>query len=181
MVLQQIQAGYWRDEDRLLLRISYKDENESMLEIRSWMTRHLVKTLWPNILYALEAKVKLDNPNAAHASSEIVNMEHQVETDEMRSSGNFDVPFAPDIDGYPFGEQPILLVQAHLTVKAKQSTKINFVSARNGSFELSFTRKLLHGFCTVLQDAVKNADWDIELHMPVSATPDWESSERVLN
>lgn len=181
MALQQIQAGYWRDEDRLLLRISYKDDKEAMMEIRSWMSRHLVKTLWPNILHALEAQVKLDNPNAAHASSDIVNMEHQAKTDEMRSSGNFDVPFAPDIDGYPFGEQPILLVQAHITVKAKESTKINFVSARNGSFELGFTRKMLYGFCTVLQDAVKLAEWDIELHMPASSTPAWERGDRVLN
>ena len=180
MVLQQIQAGYWRNQDRLLLRVSFKHEDGSLQEIRSWMTRHMVKSLWPRIIHALETKVALDNPNAAHASAEIVSMEHQVKVDEIRSRGDFDVPFSPDVDGYPLGQQPILLVQANINVGANRGPRINFVSSRNGSFEVGFTQSMLYGFCTVLQDAVKAADWDIELQMPSATVTEWESG-RVLN
>jgi hypothetical protein len=181
MVLQQIQAGYWRNEDRLLIRVSFKQEDGSLQEIRSWMTRHMVKSLWPGIIHALETQVALDNPNAAHARSEIVGMDHQAKVDELRSRGDFDVPYSPEIDGYPFGKIPILLVQANINVGTKQGPRINFVSAQSGSFELSFTPSMLHGFCTVLQDAVKASDWDIELQMPSGASPpEWEG-ERVLN
>ncbi len=180
MVLQQIQAGYWRNEDRLLLRVSFKHEDGSLQEIRSWMTRHMVKSLWPSIIHALETQVGLDNPNAAHASSEIVSMEHQAKVNEIRSRGDFDVPFSPDIDSYPFGEQPILLVQAHINIATSRAPRINFVSAKNGSFEVAFTPGMLHGFCTVLQDAVKATDWDIELQMPDASPAAWEG-ERVLN
>lgn len=166
MRLQQIQAGYWRNEDRLLFRISFQDDKGGLQEIRSWMTRHLVKMLWPGIIGALEAQVALDNPHAAHASAEIVTMEHQATVDEIRSRGDFDVPFAPKIDGFPFGEHPILLVQAHISIGADRAPRINFVSARNGSFEVAFTSAMLHGLCTVLQDALKSTDWDIELRMP---------------
>ena len=181
MVLQQIQAGYWRNEDRLLIRVSFKQEDGSLHEIRSWMTRHMVKALWPGIIHALETQVGLDNPNAAHASSEIVGMEHQAKIDEIRSRGDFDVPYSPDIDGYPFGKIPILLVQANINISSKHGPRINFVSAENGSFEVSFTSSMLHGFCTVLQDAVKATDWDIELQMPSGASAvEWEGP-RLLN
>ncbi|HEX7645599.1 MAG TPA: hypothetical protein VF472_25630 [Burkholderiaceae bacterium] len=181
MVLQQIQAAYWRNEDRLLLRVSFKHEDGSLHEIRSWVTRRMVKALWPGIIQALETQVGLDNPNAAHASSEIVGMEHQAKVDEIRSRGDFDVPYSSEVDAYPFGKIPILLVQANISIGSKRGPRINFVSERNGSFELSFTASMLHGFCTVLQDAVKAADWDIELQMPSGASPlEWEG-ERVLN
>jgi len=180
MVLQQIQAGYWRNEDRLLLRVSFKHEDGTLHEIRSWMTRHMVKSLWPGIIHALETQVALDNPNAAHASSEIVSMAHQVKVEEIRSRGDFDVPFAPEIDHYPLGQQPILLVQANINIATNRTPRINFVSSNNGSFEIGFTPSMLHGFCTVLQDAVKATDWDIELQMPHASPTEWEG-ERVLN
>ncbi len=180
MVLQQIQAGYWRNEDRLLLRVSFKHGDGSLQEIRSWMTRHMVKSLWPGIIHAMETQIALDNPNAAHASSEIVSMEHQAKVDEIRARGDFDVPYSPDIDSYPFGMQPVLLVQANINIATNRGPRINFVSAHHGSFELGFTPSMLHGFCTVLQDAVKATDWDIELHMPDTAPLEWEGA-RVLN
>jgi hypothetical protein len=180
MRLQQIQAGYWRDEDRLLFRISFRDEDGNLQEIRSWMTRHLVKTLWPGIVKAMETQVALDNPNAAHASAEIVTMEHQATVDEIRSRGDFDVPFAPKIDGFPFGEHPILLVSAQISLGANRAPRINFISARNGSFEVGFTSTMLHGLCTVLQDAIKSTEWGVDLRMPGTLEPSPEQT-RVLN
>ncbi len=180
MQLQQIQAGYWRDEDRLLFRVSFRDAEGNLQEIRSWLTRHLVKTLWPGIIKAMETQVALDNPNAAHASAEIVTMEHQATVDEIRSRGDFDVPFAPKIDGFPFGERPILLVSANISLGANRAPRISFVSARNGSFEVGFTSTMLHGLCTVLQDAIKSTEWDVELRMPGTIEPSWEQA-RVLN
>jgi hypothetical protein len=182
MVLQQIQAAYSHDEDRLLLRVSFKHEDGSLQEIRSWMTRRMVKSLWPGIVQALETQVALDNPNAAHASAEIVSMEHQASIEEIRAHGNFDVPFSPEVDGYPLGRQPLLVMQANINIASKRGPRINFKSARSGSFELSFTASMLHGFCTVLQDAVKKTDWDIDLQMPaVSPSPAAWEGERLLN
>jgi len=179
MVLQQIQAKYWRNEDRVLLRVSFKHEDGSLQEIRSWITRHMVKSLWPSIIHALETQVALDNPSAAHASSEIVSMEHRSKVSEIRSRGEFDAPFSPDVDSYPLGEQPILLVQAHINIASNRGPRIKFVSA-NSSFEVGFTPDMLHGFCSVLQEAVKTTGWDIALQMPDAFEADWEG-QRVLN
>jgi hypothetical protein len=180
MLLHQIQAAYRADDDRLLLRVSFAENDGSLQEIRSWITRALVKTLWPGIIRALETQVALDQPQAAHARVEIVNMQHQATVTEIRSRGDFDVPFAPEEYSYPFGEQPILLVRAHISVQAKQTPRINFVSAHNGSFEVAFTSSMLHGFCTLLQDAVKKAEWDIELRLP-GIPAEQELAQRVLN
>lgn len=181
MILHQIQATYQVDDDRILLRVSFAANDGCVQEIRAWLTRRLVKIFWSGIVQALETQVVLDQPHAVHARAEIVSMQHQATVTEIRARGDFDVPFAPDIHSYPFGDQPILLVQAHFSVQAKQTPRINFVSTHNGSFEVAFTAPMLHGLCTLVQDAVKLAEWGFELRLPGIATEQWPDPQRVLN
>ncbi|MFI4939929.1 MAG: hypothetical protein ACHP7O_06260 [Burkholderiales bacterium] len=180
MVLHQIQAAYRAEEDRLLLRVSFSADDGPRQEIRAWLTRRLVKALWPAIIHAMETQVALDHPHAAHARVEIVNMEHEATISEIRAHGKFGMPFAPESYSFPFGEQPVLLTGAHISVKANQTPRINFVSALNGNFEITLTSSMLHGLCTLLQDAIKPADWNIELHLP-GIPAEQRPEQRVLN
>jgi hypothetical protein len=180
MVLHQIQAAYRAEDDRLLLRVSFSADDGPRQEIRAWLTRRLVIALWPAIIRAMETQVVLDHPHAAHARVEMINMEHEATISEIRANGKFGMPFAPENHHFPFGEQPVLLTGAHISVKANQTPRINFVSARNGNFEITLTSSMLHGLCTLLQDAVKLADWNIELHLPGVPTGK-HSEQRVLN
>ena len=180
MVLHQIQATYRPAEDRLLLRVSFAGGDRSLKEIRAWITRHLLKNLWPGIIQALETQVMLERPQAAHASAEIITMQHEATVTAIRSRGDFDAPFSADVREFPFGERPILLASAHITVGSGQTPRINFVSARSGNFEIAFSATMLHGLCALLQDAIKQADWDIDLSLPGIPTEQW-SEQRVLN
>jgi len=180
MDLQQIHAAYHLEEDRLLFRISYRDAEGELQEIRTWITRHLLKTLWAGIITAMEMQVAIDQPNAAHAKAEIVEMQHEASLTNLRAQGGFDQAFNADINKFPFGEHPILLTQAHIKIDTGQGPRIQFVSAGRGHFELCFTSTTLHALCKVLQDAMVNVDWEIELRLPKASLPS-APEQRLLN
>jgi hypothetical protein len=178
MDLHQLQLTYQVEDDRIILRISFK-ETESLQEIRAWLTRRLVKNLWSGIIRALETRVSLAQPLAAHASAEIVNMEHQASVSEIRSNGSFDTPFEAAADDFPMGETPILVTAAHFTIHPDQPLRVNFTNADNHGFEIAFTQTVLHGFCSLLQEAVTAAEWDLELRLP--GIGDTGTASRTLN
>ena len=176
MELHQIQVIYRADEDRLLCRASFKAE-DGLQEVCAWMTRRLVRNLWPSILQTLETQVVLDKPTAAHAKTDIVGMEYQASVETIRETGNFDVPYEAQVTGYPLGETPILVHKIDFTLYANQPIRITFSHEQGSGFEVARTLTVLHGFCALLKDAVRQAEWDMELEMPGLAAP----VQRVLN
>jgi hypothetical protein len=170
MDLHQIRVTYQQAEDRILCQASFKADDGALQEIRIWLTRRLVRHLWTGIVDALETQVTLDKPQAAHASAEIVGMEHQACVSAMRDSGNFNNAYETGVQAYPFGEAPLLVANASFTTAPNQPIRINFSSADNQGFEIGFAQPVLHGFCTLLKDAVRNAEWELNLVLPGMAT-----------
>ncbi|HJW56047.1 MAG TPA: hypothetical protein VJ577_12300 [Burkholderiaceae bacterium] len=179
MELHQIQITYQMEEDRLLLRASFKADGGALQEIRAWLTRRLVKSLWPGIVKAMETQVMLNQPQAAHARAEIVSMGHQASVSRIREAGGFNAPFAAVAKSYPLGETPVLVTAAHFDVVASQPLRIHFTPKQGTGFEIALRSPLLHGFCSLLQEAVRLAKWDIALLLP--GIVDTESASRVLN
>ena len=179
MDLHQLQLIYQREEDRILFRASFNEDDKSLQEIRAWLTRRLVQNLWPGIVKALETQVTLDQPQAAHAKTEIVGMEYQASVSGFVERGEFNLPFDATAGAYPNGDAPLLVTAAHFTINAKLPLKINFAQADGSGFEVGFTPKVLHAFCTLLQDAVKKAEWGMELQFPGAVGED--SKSRLLN
>lgn len=180
MDLQQIHAAYNQQEDRILFRLSFCDAGGELQEIRAWITRHLLRTLWPGIITAMEMQVTLDQPHAAHAKAEIVEMQHEASMMDLRARGGFDQAFRADIDKFPLGEKPILLTHARIKVDAGQQVRIQLVAAGQGDFSLNLTQTTLHAFCKMLQNAVVNVDWGIELSLPKAQIPA-ETTRGLLN
>lgn len=176
MELHQIQVTYQADEDRLLCRASFKAE-DGLQEVCAWLTRRLVRNLWPGILQALETQVALDKPTAAHAKADIVGMEHQASVETMRGTGSFDAPYEAKITGYPLGEAPMLVHKVDFALLADQPIRITFSPSQGSGFEVTLSLTVLHGFCALLKEAVRQAEWDMELEMPGLAVPE----QRVLN
>lgn len=166
MELHQIQITYQAKEDRILSRASFQAQASGLQEVRAWLTRRLVKILWPGIIDALEKQVTLDKPQAAHASADIVGMEHHACLEEIRGCGSFDNPYHNEVQTYPLGETPILITTANFSLIPNQPIRMNLTPAQGYGFEIAFTQAVLHGFCSLLKDAVKKAEWDIELRLP---------------
>ncbi|MGH8809182.1 MAG: hypothetical protein ACREX0_15015 [Noviherbaspirillum sp.] len=165
MELHQIQLTYSVDEDRILYRASFRAQDGGLQEVRAWLTRRLVKTLWMGIMDALEAQVTLDKPQAAHASADIVSMEHHAWVEEIKDKGNFNNRYETG-NTYPLGEAPILIRAADFSQHPGRPIRINMVPAQGDGFEIAFTLPILHGFCSLLKEAVSKAGWDMALVMP---------------
>lgn len=179
MNLHQLQVSFQPEEDRILFRVSFRKDDEPLQQIRAWLTRRLVKRLWPGLLEAMKKQVALDQPMAAHASTEIVSMQHQASLNEIRARGDFNVPFSEATDVYPQSETPVIITSVNIQLAAHESARITFVASEKMNFDVCFTKVEFHGFCTVLQDCMKGAEWDIgpALEMPKEA----ETGPRVLN
>lgn len=170
MHLHQIQVTYQPEEDRILCRASFKDEDGSFQELRAWLTRRMTSAFWAGIVDSLEKQVALDKPQASHASAEIVGMEHHASVEEARNSGGFGRAYqADEIATFPLGETPILVSTVNFTLHAGQPIRVNMTPSTGNGFEIAFSQPILHSFCSLLRDAVRKAEWGIELTMPGSS------------
>jgi hypothetical protein len=180
MDLHQIQVTYQPEDDRILLRVSCRADDGALEEIRAWLTRRVVKSLWTGLLRSLDSWVKLTKPQAAHASTEILSMEYQASVSEIKASGNFDKPFESEVDRYPFGDTPLLVTGVQFHLDAAEAIRASFSRSEQEGFEVHFSQKAMHGFSKLLQEAAENADWELELKMPSFAQYD-AKPQRMLN
>lgn len=166
MELHQIQVTYQTEDDRLLLRVSFLDGEGGLEEVRGWLTRRLTRSLWLGIVRAMDSQVKLNQPQAAHASAEIISMEHYASVNDIRNSGNFDIPFESSAHSYPLGDIPFLITRTRIGIAANRGIRIDFGRHEGEGFEVVFSARALHGFSRLLQEAAKTAEWDLSLRMP---------------
>lgn len=179
MELHQIQMTYQASEDRILCRASFVAEDGDLQEIRAWFTRRMIRALWPTLLEAMERQVALDNPQAAHASSHVVEMEHHASVDAIRESGSFGTAYKEDICGFPLGETPILVTNVNFSLGAGQPVRLSLSPDEGSGFEIAFAQQVLHGFTSLLRDAAAKAEWELDLALPGSALA--APASRVLN
>ncbi|MDE2428812.1 MAG: hypothetical protein KGM99_08795 [Burkholderiales bacterium] len=168
MDLHQVQISYETDQDRLLIKFAFIDaENEKKRqEIKVHFTRRITLQFWPTVLEAMTKQISLNKPAAAHASHDIVQMQHEASVSQMLQSGGFDTPYESESDTWPMGKLPLLPKTIHFQMQANHPLKIEFNLPDGTGFEIAMGERALHGFCKLLQDAVAKADWGFELEMP---------------
>ena len=166
MDLHQFQMLYVPAEDRVLLRFSYFAEERILRETFAWLTRRMVTRLWPTIVDSLQKQVTLDRPAAAGASLEMVNMAHQASVAELTAAGKFAAPYECTLEGLPPGITPMLLIRADFKVARNEPMHISFAAVDGRAFEIAFQPDMMHAFCRLLQNAVRAAEWGIELVIP---------------
>lgn len=189
MNLEQLHLAYRLDHDRILLRMSFSpaeasgEENEEgeqvqknesdvlKQEIRIFITRRLLKNLWPVMMQALATQVSLDRPEAAFASQDLVQMAHHESVNAIKESGSFNTPYTDEERSSPLGEEPILLesIKFHLNVNQPLHMQLIPFNGNGGNIDMHFPSSILHGFCKLLQDAEQEAQWDLQLSLPSSS------------
>jgi hypothetical protein len=168
MPLEQLNLTYLTDEDRILLRIGFstEDTDQSKQELQIFFTRRLLQKLWPTMMEAISAHMRLNRPEAAFASDELVNLEHQNALDKIKQSGNFDQAYTQENRKALNGERPFLLETVKFHLKAKAALWIQFFPTQGGTVDLRLETSLLHGFCKLLIDAEKASGWGLDLSLP---------------
>jgi hypothetical protein len=177
--LHQLQLSYQSEQDRLLFRVSFTNAGQPLKEVRAWLMRKLVRKLWDGIVRAMETKVSLEQPLAAHARTEIVSMAYEASVSKNTQAGNFNRPFGEGAHEAAIGEEPILVTAVHIGINANRPLSINFCPSKGNGFEIAFSPEVLHGFCSLMQQVVRSAEWNIELTLPGASPAD--AAPKMLN
>jgi hypothetical protein len=158
MTLHQIQVVFDTAEDRLLVRISTTDQQE----FRAWLTRRFVKLVWPHLIRSLESTVAIKAP-LPEARQAVMGFEHQKAVQET----DFSKPFEnADARNLPLGQAPFLVTQGNVQRDANGNHKITFNPPQGQGMEMAFDDRLMHSFCKLVQQAVAQAQWDMQLVIP---------------
>ncbi|MBX9869266.1 MAG: hypothetical protein K2X63_05665 [Burkholderiaceae bacterium] len=173
MNLEQLHFTYCIEDDRILLKMALAAEidGHAKQEIRIFITRRLLKNLWPVIMQALSTQISLDRPDAAFASQDLVNMQYQEALNTITENGNFDVPYSDEEKMMPFGESPALLKEIKFHLHAHQPLHIQFFLFSGNQIDIRFPVSILHGFCKLLQETEQKTEWDLNLSWPGVQTP----------
>ena len=148
-------------------------------EVRIWLTRRLVKQLWPNLLQLLSNKVAQEVPNANNdARRMVLGMRHEA----ALGQADFSQRYRARPTQFPLGESPFVAAKVTMNVLPNGLYLLTLHPAEGRGVDLRLTEPLLHGWCRMLQKACREAQWDLELDFPGSSlTADVNVETRVLN
>lgn len=173
MHLEQLNLTYLPQEDRIVMRIGFgsvqeKNADTSEIlkqEVQVYITRRLLSLLWPAILEVMEAHVRMNRPEAAFASNDLMQMDHQASLDDFKEKGSFDQQYDEQDRTGVHGATPLLIesVKFHLTVNEPICMQI--ILLQGDSIELKMDKSLMHGFCKLLQKTEGAAQWGLDLKL----------------
>ena len=149
MQITQIQISGDAIQDRLLLRI-LTAQNE---EIRVWLTRRFVKTIWPHLPLTLYAP-----PPTSATQAETV-------------MGSFDEPYQENSPVFPLGSQPLLVSEASFE-RQPETLRLSLREARERSCQIVLDAHLLTAFRAMLCASAEQLEWQLPLREEKPANTD---------
>lgn len=151
------------EHDRILVRLN----TQSGEELRLWLTRRMVKKLFPHLI---KASAELVSPQAQLASHDGADRKALVEFSKQESlqQADFATPFDSQAQAFPIGNEPLLATTVHIAPSESGALRIGFEEKVPGatgsrSFEITLGATLFHGFLHLLEMSLKQADWGITL------------------
>lgn len=168
MQLEQLNLTYLPSEDRILLRIGFstQDSEKPKQEIQVFFTRRMLQRMWPTMMDAIGSHMRLNRPEAAFASDDLINMEHAQAVNAIKEKGDFDQDYQTENRTALNGEKPLLLESIKFHLKANEAFWIQLFPQQGGTVDLRLNTSLLHGFCKLLLDAEIASGWGLDLSLP---------------
>lgn len=157
-------------EDRLYLSIKTQADNE----VKIWLTRRYVKLLFNAIdqqqgmiakhFHNIEVSPIISNKQTTDNQSDNA-VNDSLAVDEAPIS--FDINTA-QTNRPSMSDEPILVTRISLQEQSNGQLNLVFGQEQKGSMqmELGLNHELLHTLMHLLDEAAKNADWDLALFLP---------------
>jgi hypothetical protein len=173
-ILHQITLTYSAEQDRIMLRISTKQQNEYQL----WLTRRFVRAMWDGLLKAIEHDPTLTQGLMPKVKKAIMAMEHQKsiqDSDFSQKHATDNVNLTPKIaqgstpklykglDRIPPDVEALLVTGAQVKPVNENLTRIKLKTEINTAIEFSLNKKLLHALCHMLVSSTQKAGWGLNL------------------
>lgn len=158
MNIHQLSVHHDERQDRLLLRLNTQD----LQEFRFWLTRRMTLRLIPAIE---QSAVRLESaqPGVAATDAPAQQLLTELKRDEFLKKADFATPFEKQATQWPLGSEPLLITDAHLTIKPSGALEISFedksdpVQAR--ACQLHLQVNLVHGMLHLIEQASAKAEW----------------------
>jgi hypothetical protein len=175
MQLHQINVGYDTLNDRLLLRFSTTEQ----VEYRLWITRRMLKGLWPGLVQLMTNTPMARQQQEPEAKRAVVQFQREQALAQATFGKDYEgagmQPAAPG--------DPLLVFGLRMRPNADGSHDIEFSPKQGQGVHIRLQEAMVHALAKLLQDAVKVTDWDLHLDLPASlaaaAAP--VEAERKLN
>jgi len=154
--LRQIQVRFEPEQDRLRLRI----KTSSSAVLQCWLTRRLVRRLWPHLENALAQNAQV----SSQASEEARDAMKQFQREGALQKSDFTQPFDEEGD-LPLGDAPLLVAKASLG-RSEENPGLHVLRLepkQGRGLNLSLPDPILHTICELIRRAVAKTDWDLDL------------------
>ena len=173
MNLERITVEFHAEEDRLMVRVFF----DRKLEIQFWLTRRLVKRIWPVLLQMAQAKPDIQMQPNPEARKALLGFQHEKALQEVKFSK------AAQEAGreHPLGSVPMLVSKVRARRNQKGQTVLSLSPREGNGVDLALGDTLLHGFLKLMQDTASKAEWDLTLAVPALAPAAEEETNRTVN
>lgn len=152
--LHQMQLTYDQLHDRLVLVLYTQD----LYEYRFWITRRALKILWDILQQLLEAdkKGRVQHMKESQKAADKIQQEksqHQPAADQ----------YATKVTRRPFGEEPLLLFKIIAKPIQGGILVLHLEDQQGRSIEFGGDSTIVVGLCQLIQQTIKQADWNLNL------------------
>jgi hypothetical protein len=164
MNIHQLQITYSAPEDRLILRINNKEEEE----MRLFLTRKIVASFWDilaqSINHSNSQQPTLDDIKkpVVKATPEVQEMQQQMTHQDIINQSDYETPFS-DGNKFPLGEPPILVEKITINVFENKMTTLIFSSGNRQDINLNLNQQSLHNLFDLITKVIPSTDWNIGL------------------
>lgn len=158
MRLHQLKLDFVPEQDRLLLRVS----TDTRLEVRLWLTRRVLRLLWPLLVQMVRSAPEIALQSNPQARDALVGMQHE----QALSRANFSAPFEEAPRDMPLGTEPILVTRIKTNKDENGNQVLGLLPQQGQGIHLTLDTTLLHSLCKLVQNAVAKSEWDIVLELP---------------
>ena len=176
MNIHQLSVHHDERQDRLLLRLNTKDQQE----FRFWLTRRMTLRLMPAIQQST-VRLEAAQPGVSATDAPAQQLLTELKRDAFLQQADFATPFDNHATQWPLGVEPLLITDAHLTIKPGGTLEVAFEdksdAAQVKSCQLHLQVSLVHGMVHLIRQASDKAEWGL-LGIPAIAT---EASTAVIS
>jgi len=161
MDIYQLQVSYLEHEDRILLRMNTRSNEE----FRLWLTRRMVQSVFPHLT---EITTRLHTQDSAMASHDGANPAALAafKKQESLATADFQTPYRASVTSTPLGHAPLLVSKIHLTEVQGPSLRVGFEEQGQGTpqgraFEVTLNASVMHSLLHLLESAMQQSNWGL--------------------
>ncbi len=183
MNIHQVSVSYVSEQDRFLVRINTRDDEE----VRLWFTRRLSLGLIPLLEKASAEQItRQASPRdlAAPFDEQRRQLLENFQQEAASYSSDFQTPYREQITSLPLGPEPLLVTEVKMTPLAGAELELNILeklSEKTRSLHIKLDAQLTRGLVSLLSQALTTSQWleaDIGVTVKINAgkaAPDSET------